>query len=136
VRTGGAGKPSILCGAFEAVAGAVFLDGGWEAARGFCRHALGPAVAAVADQDPKDPKNLLQEAAQARGLGLPAYETLETEGEPHRPLFKVRVQVGCIRATGSGGSKKGAERNAARRALETLERHPDILPGPHSDEAP
>lgn len=136
VQSGGAGKPRILCGAFEAVVGAVFLDGGWEAARGFCRRTLGPAARQAATAAEKDPKNLLQEVAQARGTGLPSYQLVGEEGEPHRPLFRVRVQVGWIRATGSGGTKKDAERDAARRALETLERHPDILPGPPLDEAP
>lgn len=135
---GGAQKDRILCGAFEAVVGAIFLDGGYDSARAFCATVLGEAVATAAREGAsnKDPKNLLQELAQAAGVGLPTYQVVQTEGEDHCPLFEVKVQVGCISATGVAGNKKDAEREAAKAALETARQHPELLQGPATDEAP
>jgi ribonuclease-3 len=133
---GGAEKDRILCGAFEALVGAVFLDGGYGPARTFCAEILGEAVESAARRGSnKDPKNILQELAQASSAGLPDYQVVQTEGEDHCPLFEVRVQVGCISATGVAGNKKAAEREAARAALETARRHPELLRGPATDEA-
>ena len=135
---GGADKDRILCGAFEAVVGAIFLDGGYDPARAFCAEVLGTDVATAASrQSNKDPKNILQEKAQCAGIGLPTYEVIQTEGEDHCPLFEVRVQVGCISATGVAGNKKDAEREAARTALDTARQHPELLhsQGPATDEA-
>lgn len=131
-RDGGAEKDRLLCGAFEAVVGAIFLDGGYPAARDFCARTLGETVAdtLAGGAENKDPKNLLQERAQAAGVALPRYSLVATEGADHLPVFEVRVEVGCVAATGVGGSKKEAERAAARAAIETLARHPDLLDGP------
>lgn len=128
-RAGGADKDRILCGAFEALVGAVFLDGGYQSAREFCLQSLSTAVREALEKAPlRDPKSELQELTQEHGQGLPRYQLLEQEGEPHRPRFRVRVEVGCVAASGEGGSKKEAEREAARGALEILRRHPGMLP--------
>jgi ribonuclease-3 len=117
MQSGGAGKPAILADAIEAVIGAIFLDGGYEAARDFVfRHWRGfidgsPQVA-------RDAKTLLQEWAQGRGYPLPHYETTERSGPDHAPQFSVSVRVEQFKpADGSGPSKRQAEQQAAENFL-------------------
>lgn len=129
-NAGGADKDRVLCGAFEAVVGAVFVDGGYAAARALVAEVLGESLQAPLEKDEiKDPKNLLQELAQGKGLPLPSYELVAQEGEAHAPTFEARVAVGHVAATGSGTSKKQAEREAAARALALAERFPGALGG-------
>jgi len=113
-------KAALLADACEAVIGALFLDGGLEAARRFIRIAWADAVEAPADP-PQDAKTALQEWAMARGRALPVYETLGRSGPDHAPLFEVRVSVaGLDPVTATGTSKRAAEKLAATELLRRI----------------
>jgi len=124
-RSGGHQRPSILADAVEAVVGAAFLDGGFDAAARVVRILFADALNAV---DPrsvgKDPKTLLQEYLQSRRLGLPQYGVVATRGQAHRHVFQVECVIPelNIRSVGEGSSRRGAEQNAARRAYELATR--------------
>jgi len=120
-RSGGADRASILADAMEAVFGAVFLDGGYEAARG----AIDAVYAdLLRDADPtalgKDAKTRLQEWLQARRLPVPEYAIVGTTGEAHAQQFAVECRIAAlgIVAAGSGASRRIAEQDAAQRALD------------------
>jgi ribonuclease-3 len=120
-KSGGARRPSILADAVEAVVGAAFLDGGFEAARAVVRTLLGEAIETI---DPrtsgKDPKTLLQELLQGRRLALPQYVVVATHGEAHEQRFEVECAIPelNIRCLGEGTSRRAAEQEAARQAYE------------------
>lgn len=121
VDGGGAENASNLEDACEALIGAIYLDGGIEAARNFI-HTHWQERAETTSEPPKDPKTALQEWAQGRGYDLPAYEVLEATGPSHAPEFTIEVSVqehGSAKA--SAGNKKIAEREAAQELLATLE---------------
>ncbi len=123
VRSGGSARPSILADAFEALIGAVFLDGGFEAARDVIRRLYAPMLADVDPGNPgKDPKTLLQELLQARRLPLPQYSVVATEGAAHEQRFEVECVIPdlSVRTKGNGSSRRIAEQEAARRAFEQL----------------
>lgn len=123
VKTGGAARPSILADAFEAVVGAVFLDGGFEAARAVIRRLYAPLLAELDPKDPgKDPKTLLQELLQARRIPLPQYSVVATRGAAHSQQFEVECVISelSVRTKGNGSSRRIAEQEAARRAFELL----------------
>jgi ribonuclease-3 len=125
LRSGGARRPSILADAVEAVIGAVFLDGGFGAARQVVRTLLGNALESIDPATPsKDPKTLLQEYLQARKLALPQYTVVATRGEAHDQQFQVECAIPelGIRALGEGSSRRGAEQEAARQAYELATR--------------
>jgi len=114
-------NPSVLADVCEAVIAALYLDGGLPAARGFVERWWEARLAALG-APPRDPKTALQEWAQARGLPLPAYRTIATEGPAHRRRFTVTVSVeGLEPATATGSSKRAAETAAAAAALAALE---------------
>jgi ribonuclease-3 len=121
VRSGGAQRPSMLADAVEAVIGAVFLDGGFEAARAFTLRIF---AALLQNVDPriagKDAKTLLQELLQARHLPLPQYSVVTTTGEAHEQSFQVECRIPelNISTLGEGSSRRSAEQAAARRAYE------------------
>ena len=125
LKSGGARRPSILADSAEAVIGAVFLDGGFEAARQVVRTLLGNALDTI---DPttsgKDPKTLLQELLQARKLALPQYAVVATRGEAHEQHFQVECAIPelGIRSLGEGASRRSAEQQAARQAYELATR--------------
>jgi ribonuclease-3 len=111
---------STLADACEAVIAAIYLDGGAAAARQFVELRWAPRLASLSEP-PRDSKTALQEWAQARGLPLPAYRTVATEGPSHRRRFTVSVSVeGIEPATASGSSKRAAETAAAAAALAAL----------------
>ena len=120
LKSGGARRPSMLADALEAVIGAVFIDGGFEAARavvlGLFEHPLRAA-------DPltlgKDAKTRLQEFLQARRVPLPQYSVISTAGETHEQIFRVECVIPelNIRTEGEGTSRRGAEQAAAGRAF-------------------
>lgn len=117
----GGDNRSILADALESVIGAVYLDGGLDAAR---RVVVGlwDDLLAAAGAPPTDPKTALQEWAQGRGLKLPAYKVVSREGPDHAPLFVVEARVtGRPAARGEGHSKRAAERAAAETVLAGLE---------------
>lgn len=111
-RAGVAARPSVLADAMEAVLGALYLDGGLDAARGFVRRHWGAQVEGMA-APPVAPKSRLQEWSLARGLGLPVYRLVAAEGPPHRPVFRVEARLGEAVADALGDSKQAAETSAA-----------------------
>ncbi len=113
-------NPSVLADACEAVIAALYLDGGLEAARRFVATRWEARLAALSEP-PRDPKTTLQEWVQARGLPLPDYRTVATEGPAHRRRFTVTVTIaGLEPATAMGSSKRAAEIAAAAAALAAL----------------
>lgn len=126
-RSGGRAKMALLANAMEAVLGAVYLDAGLEAARGVAeRLVIGPQAASLREQLETgngigDFKSALQEHLQARKLGQPDYRTTAETGPDHRKQFFVEVGAGGeALAQGSGPTRKLAEQDAARRAMERL----------------
>jgi ribonuclease-3 len=121
--SGGRSKSSLLADVFEAVLGAVFLDGGIRAARAFVRRQLAASLAATrsAQQVLDDYKTLLQERVQATLRVTPRYRVVRTEGPAHAHEFEVEVVVdGRVLGSGLGSSRKQAEQRAARGALEAM----------------
>jgi ribonuclease-3 len=112
-------RATVLADALEAALGALYLDGGLDAARDFVRRAWGDAMLSQVDP-PKDAKTALQEWAQKRGKDLPFYQVTDRSGPPHAPEFTVTVTVGDDVALGRGGSKRAAEQLAAETLLDQL----------------
>ena len=116
------GSDSILADAFEAVIGAIYLDGGLTAAREFVTRALlsqsGILNSALTDDNYK---SALLEYSQARSLGIPRYAIVREDGPDHDRRFTVEVFLGADSfGAGSGRSKKDAEQAAAAQALERI----------------
>jgi ribonuclease-3 len=119
-RSGGRAKDSLLADSLEAVFGAVFLDGGFEAVRKVV-HGLLEAAERPAEQRHFDAKTRLQEVAQGRGWELPVYRLVEERGPDHEKVFIVECLLeGRPAGRGDGRSKKLAEQGAAAAALEAL----------------
>jgi ribonuclease-3 len=122
-RGGGRDRPALLSRGFEAVIGAIYLDGGLEAARS----ALLPLVdqelrSGFSPQRVVDAKSRLQQVTQARFEQTPIYSMVDHSGPGHAPLFVVEVRAGPdIVARGSGHSKRAAQQAAAHAALQRLE---------------
>ena len=121
LRTGTV-KDSVLADSLEAVIGAIFLDGGYPAARKAVEHAFGALLDSL---DPsnveKDPKTRLQELLHARGKPVPQYQVVATRGAPHERSFEVECIVEEARSRGEGTSRQRAEQEAARAMLVRLE---------------
>lgn len=119
---------AVLADACEAVIGALYLDGGLAAAEAFVASHWDDLI--HADRaPPKDPKTGLQEWAQARGLALPVYRVVASEGPPHAPEFVMAVTVeGLGEATGAGRSKRQATAAAAAALLARATGAPDATP--------
>ena len=121
--TGGRRKTALLGDAMEAVIAAVYLDGGFEAARAMVLRLWGARVAGVAE-DARDAKTALQEWAQARGMPPPAYRELSREGPDHAPVFRVEARLADNQAAEAEGRvKRQAEQAAAKALLERLGAH-------------
>jgi len=117
---GGIKSLSIAANAVEAVIGAVFEDGGWEAARHVVRRAWKTMLADIGEIDTRDAKSRLQELTQSRDWGLPEYE-LSDLGAGVSPRFEASCQVrGEVLGSGTGERKKQAESNAAEQAYRKL----------------
>ena len=121
-RSGGRAKKSILANAFEALLGALYLDGGEQAASRLVVRLFAPLIDRYRDGAAfRDYKTELQEVVQLRFACQPQYLLTDTSGPPHDRLFKVEVNVaGCCKGTGTGRSKKEAEQAAALEALAAL----------------
>ncbi len=122
-RGGGALRPSILADATEALIGAAFLDGGFDAARAVVQRLFGEVIQATeADSFGKDAKTELQEWLQARKLPVPNYRILATRGQAHAQTFELECAVPALGLAerGEGRSRRAAEQEAARRMLDTL----------------
>lgn len=110
----------IWASTFEAMTGAIYRDGGLEAANAFVAPLLADELErALAGDDLKDAKSVLQDLAQTQ-LGItPVYRTVEVEGPAHAPRFVVEVLIGThVAGTGAGSNKRQAEQLAARNALQ------------------
>lgn len=124
LKSGGYRRDSILADAFEAVLGAVYLDGGFEAAQQVCARLFETLLKDLPDAESlKDAKTQLQEWLQARARPLPRYEVLEESGPAHLRRFHVRASLGDAETISEahGSSRRTAEQDAARHLLQTLQ---------------
>jgi len=123
--SGGRRKEALLGDAMEAVIAAVYLDGGFDAARALILRLWGDRIGAV-EQDARDPKTALQEWAQARAMPPPVYTERGREGPDHQPMFTVEVRLANGAAEAArAGSKRVAEQAAARALLARMENSDD-----------
>lgn len=120
--SGGRHKPVNLAGALEAVIAAIYLDQGTATAKNFILRLFSKELQKVVSQGAEvNYKSQLQELVQAKGQQTPAYYVIEAKGPDHDRRFTVEVRVGdTVLGRGSGRSKKEAETEAARSALERL----------------
>ena len=123
MRGGGAQRPSLLADALEALLGAVYLDGGYDAALALVQRLFGEVIQLTeAESWAKDAKTELQEWLQARKLPVPAYRITATRGQAHAQTFEVECAVAALglAEAGAGRSRRSAEQDAAQRMLEAL----------------
>jgi ribonuclease-3 len=120
--SGGRQKNAILADAVEALFGALYLDSGFGAVFSFVERCIGPEIDRVIEEKyHQDYKSLLQELSQRRFKLYPRYQLINRSGPEHERLFRMEVQVhDRVYGPGIGRSKKGAEQEAARIALEGL----------------
>jgi ribonuclease III len=124
LKSGGFRRPSILADTLEALFGAIFLDGGFNAARDAIRALYIPILDTV---DPKtlgkDAKTLLQEFLQGKKIALPQYNVVATHGAAHNQEFEIECLVPKldIQVFGTGGSRRAGEQAAAKLALEAVQ---------------
>ncbi|NDD05049.1 MAG: ribonuclease III, partial [Proteobacteria bacterium] len=124
-RTGGSEKQSILAGVFEAVVGALYLDGGLEKTRSFLLRVFTQSIQNIFVDDVSyrkelDQKTFLQEITQSKHRSIPLYRVVDVWGLEHEKNFKVEIEIeGVVVAAGEGRSKKEAEQRAAKKALES-----------------
>src|ERR1700742_2909098 len=123
LRSGGFRRPSILADTLEAILGAIFLDGGFEAAQTVIKRLYVPILDHI---DPrtlgKDSKTLLQEYLQGHKIALPTYTVVATHGAAHNQQFEVECTVPKleVKVSGSGASPRAPEQAAAKKALEDV----------------
>lgn len=120
INTGGAQKPRLLASVFEAYVGALYIDSGFQVTLDWLREVFVPRFVALNHEDrDRDFKTRLQERAQELHHQTPTYELLKEQGPDHNKVFVVKVRLGTeTLAEGEGRSKKQAEQEAARVALE------------------
>jgi ribonuclease-3 len=119
--TAARGMHSALENVYEAVVGAMYLDGGMEVARRWVVDTLKPHLAPWRSQAPENPKSLLQEMTQADLHETPRYQLVSEEGPAHAPTFVCECIVGeDVVGVGNGSSKKEAESSAAAEALKSM----------------
>lgn len=116
---GGRDRSALLCDTFEALIGAIYLDQGIDAVRGFIGRLLDDASDWIlANRKNEDPKSMLQEWAQSQGYPAPRYQTRNASGPDHSKIFEVDVEIsGQIYGSGQGHSKLIAAKAAAQNAL-------------------
>jgi len=123
LKTGGFRRQSILADAFEALCGALYLDGGLDTVRTRLGPLFEPRIAALPEPSTlKDAKTRLQEHLQANGNPLPVYAVKRTSGEPHAQTFLVSCVLthAGMETEGEGPSRRRAEQVAAQAALQAL----------------
>jgi len=121
-QAGGRQKRSLLANAFEALIGAIYLDGGFSAAFEVTERLFSPIIAEVPTAASKDYKSRLQEIAQAKLQMAPSYTVLSEQGPDHAKTFEVAILIGEKEyGRAFGRSKKEAQQNAAERALVIME---------------
>ncbi len=122
-KSGGHRRASILADAVEAVLGAVYLDGGFEACRGLVKRWFDQRLDSLPPaSELKDPKTRLQEMLQGRGFDLPTYSVLDASGADHQRVFTVACEVAAlgISVEATGTSRRKAEQAAAEIALDAV----------------
>lgn len=126
-RSGGRDRSSILADLIEAVIGAIFLDGGYREARDFIQRCILTDIQKqLSDDMTTNYKGELLELVQAQGWGLPQYIVVAEDGPEHSKEFSVNVSIRSKEyGFGKGGTKKAAEQQAAREALQRLRREVD-----------
>lgn len=111
-------QTNVLADAVEALVASVYATHGLEGAKKLVEHVVREPMREIERLGSRDPKSLLQENVQARGLPAPTYRVKGVRGPQHDPTFEVEVLVGAdVFGTGEGRSKRVAERAAARAAL-------------------
>ena len=123
LKSGGAERPSILSDALEALIAAVYLDGGFAAAKTMVDGLFATRLEALnPDKSLKDPKTRLQEWLQARRRALPRYTLVDTRGEAHAQEFEVECVVDkATKTRGTGTSRRAAGQASAVEAMDRLE---------------
>ncbi|MCL1926810.1 MAG: ribonuclease III [Syntrophorhabdaceae bacterium] len=119
-RKGGGITRKMIANAVEAIIGAIFIDGGYDACFSFVRDQFQFDGFLNAMMDGFDAKSQLQEWCQKEKIALPEYSLLSTEGLPHERMFRARAQIMKWFAEGAGKSKKEAETSAAAKLLKIL----------------
>ena len=121
-ESGGRHRDAILCSAFEALVGAIFLDSDLDTAQEFLMPLLEPELSQLqSGRLNKDPKSRLQEWAQAEYNITPRYVTVDSRGPDHAKEFTIEVRIGnAVHGTGTGNSKQRAAQAAAQAALERI----------------
>ena len=122
-KSGGRKRDSNLAAVFEAIVGALFLEGGYQVTRAFCVRALSDEIASANTSlaHSQNPKSALQEFVQGNRVPAPSYRIVDTSGKSHAPIFTAQVIInGTVSGTGTGRSKSIAEQEAAKAALECL----------------
>jgi ribonuclease-3 len=133
---GGRRRPSLLASSFEALAGAIYMDLGWEATRDWLTRLAAPEL----ELDPpivslKSPKSRLQEYTQRTTGNRPSYHLLDAVGPDHEKVFRIEVSVdGAVLGRGEGPSRRVAETAAAAQALEAIRTTRDRDPGESGDD--
>ncbi len=126
LRSGGHERQSILSCAMEAVIGAVYLDGGYSAARTCIAEWYEDMLNSLshASANHKDPKTLLQEYLQSQRLALPVYTVEAIDGRAHQQQFTMRCTIAGLSkfTVGKGTSRRRAEQDAAQAMLEVLKK--------------
>lgn len=131
--TQGREKDSILASTYEAVLGAIYLDGGLPAAFETARAHFGPYLEEGAIQNlQQDTKTLLQELCQARFRQSPNYKVVSEVGPDHEKQFEVKVSIAGLERFGKGRNKKEAEQTAARFLLESLAQSEKVEHAPNA----
>jgi ribonuclease-3 len=121
-KTGGREKESILAAAYEAVLGAIFVDGGYEAVRDVVAREFADDLETGAEAGAGDYKTRLQELTQRRFRLSPVYQVTDEQGPDHAKRFAVELSIdGRVVGRGTGASKKAAEQAAAMEALAAME---------------
>ncbi len=122
MQTGGQDKSSILANAVEALIAAVYLDSGFEASFRLIENQFNSLIDEALDiNSGLDYKSRLQEVVQSKNRAMPRYKLIEALGPDHDKTFCITVTIGDIEAQGQGKSKKQAEQDAARKALEIMD---------------
>lgn len=119
IQAGGRDRPTLLCDAFEALVGAIYLEGNVAAVKKFIEPLLLEVVEEIyLNHLEVDSKSRLQEWAQGNGFSSPIYHLISEEGPDHQKIFEMEVKIGeQPYARGKGSSKQSAEKSAARKAL-------------------
>ncbi len=124
IMSNGGQKPRLLASCYEALIGALYLDGGWDKARDFIRQEYYPLLLNFSEESfQRDYKTRLQEKIQSEHRETPTYELVKEDGPPHERIFQVQILFReRVLSSGEGKSKKSAEQNAAKLALEKFEK--------------